>query len=152
MTKHIYRSAACFPVTFTALLLLAGLPTQVRAEGEPLHLRSIMQDLVRNMQSITRATSEEDWVLVAELSPKVATHPEPPLAEKLRILAYLGSNASEFRALDEQTRKSAHAMEQAAERGDGKMVIQSFARVQESCLGCHQIFRTPFMEHFYGQH
>ncbi len=38
----------------------------------------------------------------------------------------------------------------AAASSDGKTVIQSFARVQESCLGCHQAFRKPFVEHFYG--
>lgn len=41
-------------------------------------------------------------------------------------------------------------MKLAAASSDGKAVIQSFAHVQESCLGCHQAFRKPYVEHFYG--
>ena len=41
-------------------------------------------------------------------------------------------------------------MKLAAASSDGKAVTQSFAHVQESCLGCHQAFRKPFVEHFYG--
>ncbi|MDK6685416.1 cytochrome c, partial [Escherichia coli] len=51
---------------------------------------------------------------------------------------------------DAQTHEAALAMKLAAASSDGKAVIQSFAHVQESCLGCHQAFRKPFVEHFYG--
>ena len=47
-----------------------------------------MQELGRNMQAITGAISQEEWVQVVQLAPKVAAHPEPPLTEKMRILAY----------------------------------------------------------------
>lgn len=119
-------------------------------QAEPLALRKIMQELGRNMQAITGAISQEEWVQVVQLAPKVAAHPEPPLSEKMRILAYLGTDAAKFRNFDALTHEAAHAMKLAAASSDGKTVIQSFARVQESCLGCHQAFRKPFVEHFYG--
>lgn len=68
----------------------------------------------------------------------------------MRILAYLGADATKFRNFDAQTHEAALAMKLAAASSDGKAVIQSFAHVQESCLGCHQVFRKPFVEHFYG--
>lgn len=86
--------------------------------------------------TLTGAISQEEWVQVVQLAPKVATPPEPPLTEKMRIFAYLGADAAKFRNFDAQTHEAA--------------LIQSFARVQESCLGCHQAFRKPFVEHFYG--
>lgn len=119
-------------------------------EAAPLELRLIMQELGRNMQRITDAISREDWAQVAQLAPKVATHPEPPLDEKMRILTYLGDNAIAFRSFDEQVHEAALIMGEEAQRGDGAKVIQAFARVQEGCLGCHQSFRKPFIEHFYN--
>lgn len=61
-----------------------------------------------------------------------------------------GADATKFRNFDAQTHEAALAMKLAAASSDGKAVIQSFAHVQESCLGCHQAFRKPFVEHFYG--
>uniref|UniRef100_UPI0037DA779A cytochrome C n=1 Tax=Shewanella glacialipiscicola TaxID=614069 RepID=UPI0037DA779A len=120
------------------------------AQAEPLALRKIMQELGHNMQAITGAISQEEWGLVAKLAPKVAEHPEPPLTEKIRILAYLGTDATKFKNFDAQTHEAAQAMKLAAASSEGKAVLQSFAHVQESCLGCHQAFRKPFVEHFYG--
>jgi hypothetical protein len=45
--------------------------------------------------------------------PKVAAHPEPPLTEKMRILAYLGADATKFRNFDAQTHEAALAMKLA---------------------------------------
>lgn len=145
-----------FIAAVAACLLLASPVTQIRAD-EPvgkteLHFRGMMQELDRNMQKITAAISREDWALVAQIAPKIARHPELPPAEKMQILAYLGTNASEFHHIDAQTHEAASDLEQVAEFGDGKAVIQAFARVQENCLACHQNFRKPFVEHFHGAH
>lgn len=151
--KHSHASGN-IPLTVAACLFLWGFQLPAWAgnaiQTEPLALRKIMQELGRNMQAITGAISQEEWGQVAQLAPKVATHPEPPLTEKMRILAYLGADAAEFRNFDVQTHEAALAIKQAAASSDGKAVIQSFAHVQESCLGCHQAFRKPFVEHFYG--
>ncbi len=157
MTSWIQRDVCRITITaFSALLFLSIFSSQAWAdsatENQPLELRKIMQELGRNMQAITGAISKEEWGEIARLAPKVAAHPEPPFTEKVRILAYLGTDAAKFRSFDEKSHEAAHAMEQAALKGDGKSVIQSFARVQESCLGCHQGFRKKFVEHFYGLH
>lgn len=151
--QHRHRFKAYFIATgigaFLASTCLQAWADEV-GKAEPLALRKIMQELGRNMQAITGAISEGDMAQVVQLAPKVATHPEPPFTEKMRILAFLSSDADKFRRFDAQTHEAALAMKQAASSGDGKAVIQSFARVQESCLGCHQAFRKPFVEHFYG--
>ena len=114
-------------------------------------LPGVMDKLDHDMQTITGAISREDWSLVAEVAPKIAHHAEPPLAEKVRILAWLGTDAGKFRGFDEQTHEAAGAMGQAATRNDGQAVITAFANVQQSCLACHQGFRKSFSEHFYEQ-
>lgn len=77
-------------LTVTACLLLWGFQLPAWAgdatQVEPLALRKIMQELGRNMQAITGAISQEEWVQVVQLAPKVAAHPEPPLTEKCASL------------------------------------------------------------------
>lgn len=156
MMRQKHHFSGKFIAAVAACLFFSGNIAQVQADetagNKALQFRGIMQGLDRNMQDITAAISREDWELVALLAPKIAKHPEPPLAEKMRILAYLGTKASEFHRIDAQTHEAARDMEQVAEFGDGKAVIQAFARVQENCLACHQNFRKPFVEHFYGSH
>lgn len=121
------------------------------AEAKPLALRKIMQDLGKNMQVITDGISREDWELVAKTAPLVADHPQPPLGEKMRILRFVGTNAGKFKGYDEKTDQAAQALGPAATREDGPSVISAFAKLQNSCLACHQGFRKPFLEHFYDK-
>lgn len=118
--------------------------------GEPLELRRIMQALGTQMQVVTDAIARENWAQVAAAAPLIAAHAQPPAEEKARILGFLGKEAGNFRALDEKTHDVAHTLEHAAAHGDGQAVIEAFAKVQASCLACHQKYRKPFVEHFYG--
>jgi cytochrome c556 len=114
-------------------------------------LRAVMRSLGRDMQTTTDAISKEDWALVAEMAQRIARHAEPPLSERKLILDWLGSDSELFEHLDEQTHEVARAMRRAAESGDGPEVIENFARLQDSCLACHQRFRKAFVEHFYAE-
>ncbi|MEX8496830.1 cytochrome c [Leptothrix ochracea] len=116
----------------------------------PLALRGIMQALGQHMQTLAGAIAQEDWALVARTAPKVAEHQEPPALEKIRILSFIGTDISKFKAHDETTHHAAHSMIEAAERQDGAAVIRAFADLQTGCLGCHQAFRPAFKAHFYG--
>jgi cytochrome c556 len=122
------------------------------SKEEPLVLRQIMIALGKDMQTVTDAISREDWVRVAETASIIADHPQPPFTEKVRILAFVGSDAGRFKQFDKQTHQAATIMEQAAKRGDGQAVIEYFATLQNSCLACHQNYRKPFVEHFYVHH
>lgn len=148
------RSALKTLVGAAALSTLAWIVPPAGAQGnteaEATALRKIMRELGRNMQTVTAAISREDWRLVADTAPRIADHPQPPLAEKMRILAFVGSDAGRFRGFDEQTQRAALALGQAAARSDGQAVIASFAALQDSCLACHQNFRKPYLEHFHG--
>jgi len=121
-------------------------------ETKPLALRKIMQDLGRNMQSITDGISREDWEKVRIIAPLIADHPQPSLTEKFRILSFFGTDATKFKGYDEKVHQAAQALKQAAARNDGQSVIAAFAELQNGCLACHQNLRKPFLEHFYGQH
>lgn len=158
----------CLPGTFTlhrataiaaaAVLLLAG-GAWVRAHATeavdppaPMALTRIMRDLGTTMQDVTDGIAREDWAAVAKLAPRIADHPQPALAEKLRILAFIGKDSGSFRAHDQQTHVAALALAEAARRRDGAAAIAAFADVQRACLGCHQRFRQRFQEHFHAPH
>ncbi len=145
------------------LALAAALPIALAAtattslahaapEAAPMALLGVMQKLGQDMQAVTGAIALEDWARVAELAPGIARHAEPPPEEKARIIGWLGPRAGNFRGYDAQTHEAATVMGEAASRSDGKAVIAAFAQIQQSCLGCHQEFRQPFLEHFYRQH
>jgi len=120
-------------------------------EPDPLALRKIMQDQGLHMQTITAAICREDWQRVAIIAPLIADHPQPPLAEKIRILRFIGSDVGRYKNHDKQTSQAGQELKQAAERIDGPEVISAFAALQNSCLACHQNFRKPFQEYFYEQ-
>ncbi len=133
-----------------ALLTLTALPSARADEAtKPMALQSVMKQLGQDMQAVTAAISKEDWARVAELAPKIANHEQPPVMEKMRILTWLGTDAGKFRGFDGQVHDAASSMGDAAARGDGQAVIAAFAKLQQSCLGCHQNYRTAFIDHFY---
>lgn len=129
-------------------ILLAASNVQA---AEPLEFQKVMKELGKNMQIITDGISREDWKLVAETAPMIAEHPQPPLAEKTRIISFMGAEMSRFKSFDMQTHEAAHDLLHAAHEEDGQKVIEAFSKVQSSCLGCHQAFRSKFKEHFYGR-
>ncbi len=135
-------------ILVASLITLAMSITHVQA-AEPLELQKVMKELGKNMQVITDGISREDWELVAKTAPLIAAHPQPPLAEKMRIMSFMGSEMSKFKAFDGETHEAAHGLEHAAHEKDGKKVINAFQQVQATCLNCHQAYRSKFVKHFY---
>ena len=138
-------------LVLTAATLALSLTTLVANAAEPLAFQGVMKDLGKHMQTVTGAIALEDWELVAKTAPLIAAHPQPPAAEKARIISFMGGNMGKFKSFDMQTHEAAHEMEHAAHEKNGMQVIAAFQKVQTSCLGCHQAFRKPFVEHFYGK-
>ncbi len=150
--KHTLKTIAAAGVIGT-LLLSATAQTWANGNTEikPLALHKIMQDMTMNMQTITGAIASEDWDLATKTAPLIAAHPQPPVAEKMRILKFAGSDAGKFRDYDEKTHQAGQELKRAAARQDGTLVISAFAMLQNSCLACHRSFRKSFQEHFYEQ-
>lgn len=150
MTNLHLPALIAVPILATVMAGSVMAQDAVPAEpGKATALRTVMVKLGREMQDVTAAISKEDWARVAELAPMIANHAEPPPAEKIRILSWLGSDAAKFRGFDRQVHDAANTMMNAAKRRDGEAVVLSFSKVQQHCLGCHQAFRQPFIAHFY---
>ena len=113
-------------------------------------LRKIMKDLGTSMQTVTGGISAEDWQLIEKTAPLIADHPQPSIAEKLRIMAFMGTDMGKFKNYDGEAHKAAESLGQAAKAKDGQAVIAAFQTVQTACYGCHRDFRQQFLQHFYG--
>lgn len=131
------------------MLLVPATATFAGEEGKALELRRIMKDLGTDMQKITDAISREDWPAAEALAQRVADHPQPGMLEKTRVLAFIGTRVTRFKAYDGETHRAAKDLADAASRSDGVAAIEAFRRVQLGCHGCHQAFRREFVNHFY---
>lgn len=138
-----------FKVLFTMASLLFVNATSSAQQTQTLHLKNVMRELSKNMQSATDAIAREDWEMVAKIAPLIGQHEEPPAAEKLRILAYLGKDAARFRSFDHQAHEAADEMRAAALKQDGRAVIKAYGKIQNNCFACHSNYRQGFQKHFY---
>ncbi len=123
----------------------------VTGSAEPLELRRIMQDMGREVAAIAEAASREEWQQVRESALRIADHPRPPKSERRKIMALFGEDMSRFKSYDTETHDTARELAEVAAKKDGPAVISIFATLLNSCLACHQSFRKPLQEHFYGK-
>jgi len=144
--------SGCYLAPWAWLIALGciGLPVTSSA-AEPLALRGIMKEMGRNMQTIVDGLSREDYAVVEKAALAIADHPQPPMGEKMRIMGFVGGDTPRFKVFDGETHDNATALAKAAKNGKGEEAITVFHKLQSSCLACHQAFRKPFQEHFYGK-
>ena len=143
-----------FVLGITAALLLGFSAACVADDGKavkPLALRTIMQDMGKNMQAISDGISRSDWKLVEKAVALVADHPQPPPEEKARIIGFIGAEMGRFKGYDSESHDHALAVGVAAKAGDGQSVIRAVAQLQTICLSCHTAFREPLVTHFHGK-
>ena len=142
-------------VLFTGLAVLPVINPAVSetAPGspEPLVLRKIMQDMGKEMAAIAEAVSREEWAQVEKSALRIADHPRPPMSERKKIMALFGKDMARFKGYDTRTHDTARELAKLAAQKQGSEVISTFATLQSSCLECHQHFRKPLQEHFYGK-
>ncbi|HSH30029.1 MAG TPA: cytochrome c [Thiohalobacter sp.] len=110
--------------------------------ADPHSLRGIMQELGRQMGTLTQAIMADDRETIVAAAAAIADHPQPPLSERIRILGSLGTAAPAFRQADKDVHDAAIAVKQAAEAGDRDALAAGFHRLTRSCLACHTRFRN----------
>ena len=141
------RKLIPFVLTLGIVLIPASQAADV-PNTPPVALQHIMQKLSDNMQLLSSKMYTEDWAAVARIATEVASHEEPPMAEKKQILQWLGDKAPQFRNYDLEVKAGAEDLAAAAKKEDIDGVMKALHRVQGNCLACHQSFRNDFIQHF----
>ena len=118
---------------------------------QPLALRKIMQNMDKNMHIMADAISQKDWPLVERIAPLIADHRQPPFFEKMRIMGFVGTSVSKYKAYDGSVVEQAQAIGKAARSNDVQGADLIFRTLQASCDSCHSEFQKPFVAHFYGK-
>ncbi len=121
------------------------------AATPPLALRKIMQNMDKNMRIMADAISQKGWPLVARIAPLIADHHQPPFIEKMRIMGFVGTSISKYKAYDGSVAEQAQALGKAAKDNDTQETELMFRTLQASCDSCHDAFQKSFVAHFYGK-
>ena len=111
----------------------------------------IMEELDKHSQRIVQGINREEWEWVAREAQMIADHPRPSAEVRKRIKAFTGPRQARFAEYDKEVHSAAAELADTASQGEGREVINAFARLQASCLDCHAAFRDDFREHFYGK-
>ncbi len=129
------------------LLVLLALAAPARGSG--MELRSIMKDLDATTQSIAGGINRGDFEAVANDARKISDHEEPSFTEKIRILAFLLTNAKDFKSFGDVVHDESVLLAEAARKNDYDGAITHFSAMLKGCAGCHARYRKKFVEHFY---
>ncbi|WP_163140736.1 hypothetical protein [Arhodomonas sp. KWT] len=105
-------------------------------------LDRVMQAMESDYQALSRALFREDYVEAKKAAERLASHPTPGFAEKLTLLARLGTAAGRFQELDSQVKETARDISSAADARAFDRMATGFERLTDRCLSCHSRFGT----------
>jgi hypothetical protein len=114
-----------------------------------LALRSIMRDMGSDVAEVAQSLAREDYEALERAANRLASHPQPPVEERARIITWLGARAARFRGYDQEAGEHAKALAAAARLRQGGPALEAFHKLQAACMGCHVEFRGPLRERFY---
>ena len=105
-------------------------------------LKTIMIELGRNMDSISRALWAEDFHAISESARAIANHPHVSGNELVRIKGTLGNDFSSFVAADKQVHDAAIKLSAAAKTHKVDTSVDALSELQSGCVSCHTSFRA----------
>ncbi len=126
------------------VLLIAGscvLSTPTYAE-EPKSFRDVMIYMGEHYTKVTQGILKQDYQQLANAANVIAFHPEPPLAQRMKIIAKLGGDFLDFKSWDDKVHLSATALAQAAKDEDINAVLEHNAAMLKNCTACHIKYRA----------
>ena len=128
------------PLCFIAIVL-AGL-SSMPAGAEEFSLLQIMQQLGRDLNQISDGMWREDYAAIAAAAQSIAEHPQPPMAERSKIISGLGADAGRFRQGDQTVHDAAMAVKEAAGQENNEHVLKRYNDLVKGCMDCHTNFRA----------
>jgi cytochrome c556 len=118
----------------------AGAAQSVVAEAGT--LKAVMQQLGRDYAALGQAVLMEDFDAAANAAQHIAKHDQPSLGQKVKIMAGLRSEMSDFKQADGKVHSLAMDIKQAAEAKDMSLLIQRQSGMLSACMACHTDYRN----------
>lgn len=104
-------------------------------------LRPLMTALAQDMDRIATGLWHEEYDLIRQGAQNIATHPRIPPGQIAAIKRALGDEFEGFVAFDKTVHGAAAELVTAAEARDWSAVLDTHARLQRGCVGCHRTYR-----------
>lgn len=127
---------------FTFILATLFISTAPMAADEPKDIQEVMQRIEVNMGKLFSHIMREEFEQIAVMADKVADHEEPPITHRLKIIAELGTDFTDFKKHDDDVHINSVTMEKAAKKRDLEAVIISYGKTVQSCNNCHKTYRS----------
>ena len=131
-------------LVFTAIanISLANDSSSLKASAPEGSLKLVMQGLLVDTQQLTSAMLTDDFVNIEKTAKKIANHPKPSMATRMKLMKAMGADMAKFKANDSVVHGAAVAMVHSAQKKDIKAVGESFQTMIVGCLSCHGEFKT----------
>lgn len=129
------------------LLIAVTQNGNVTKEKEDKSLKTIMQLLMSDMQTIEVGIWYENYETIRAGAENIENHPKIPVNERQRIASILGQNKMRaFAAYDKLVHDHADTLAQEAEAKEMELILKRYNIIQRGCVNCHVNFRKPIME------
>lgn len=105
-------------------------------------LKQIMQQLGSDYATLNQAILVKDFDAATEAAHAIAYHDKPSMGQRMRIMAELGTEMSDFKKADGRVHDLAIKIEAAARAHDMPLLIQTQSQMLTACMACHTSYRS----------
>jgi len=109
-------------------------------------LKQVMQQLGQDYSKLDRAILMEDFETAAKAAHAIGFHDKPSMGQRLKILASLRMEMSDFKKADEKVHALSIEIEQAAKAKDMPLLIERQSQMLSACMGCHISYRNRIID------
>ena len=110
------------------------------------NFKEVMQRISVDMSKLIDPIMKGDFAKVHEIAEHVANHSEPPLSHRLKIIAKLGLDFTDFKKYDDEVHINSVAIQASANNKDIEGMIDNYWKTMKSCHGCHKKYRERIRE------
>lgn len=120
---------------------------RIQPEPETQPLKTIMQRLMMDMQTIEVGIWNENYETIWSGADNIVNHPKIPVEKRKEIAGILGSKQMKaFVAMDRQVHNHADSLAQDAKNKKMGEILKHYGIIQQGCVSCHANFRTKIIE------
>ncbi len=128
-------------ILLISLAIITVTPILSWAKENQITFKDVMQDLLTDTQQITKGIILEDFQLIEQAANKIANHPKPDLAIRMKVVKTLGNEMGKFKAKDTVVHNSAVNILSAAKANDMNTITKEYQQLVNGCLACHAGFK-----------
>jgi len=108
-------------------------------------LKQVMQQLGQDYAKLDHAVLIEDFDTAANAAHAIGFHDKPSLGQRMKIMASLRTEMSDFKKADAKVHALSIEIEQAAKAKDMPLLIKRQSQMLSACMACHTSYRSKIV-------